>query len=844
MRHLKSFRILIVLFLVIVLCGCSSLLNYYFKDTLPQKEGSEITSGVTEQVTVRSDAMGVEFIDAKSINDLSFAMGYVHASDRLSQMIGFKLISQGRISEMMGPAGLEIDIYMRTLNLNKVAQILYDSGSAQVKEIFRHYSDGVNAYIETHRDRLPPDIQLGGYKPEKWEPFDSVSVFTLVTLGLAFNLREEINTLNLIQAIGAENTAWLLPIYPDEALPFEEAKKLSGVDLRRTSESLRELASSQQSLLKIGMLSVAASNNWAISKDRSAQGASLFANDTHLPLFMPSMWHLIHARCPEYEAAGVEIPGAPGVIAGYNGRIAWGMTMVMADNQDIYLEKLKLIDGKLHYLYKEKWLPTEERKEAFVIKGEKPVTRIIHETIHGPLLNNALKGAPKNEMQSSAVDLPYGIALSWAAFEKDESIDTFLALGRVSSAREALNLSKKIRAIPLNMVIADHDNIAWQVTGRFPIRKNGRGLMPSPGWTGEYDWTGYLDVGYHPSSVNPPSGFIGTANNRTVPPDSPYILSSSWYWPERSERLLELGMSSDRHTIEDSKRMQLDTMSLYVPKLKKALLEGTIFQSITEEIETWKNKKRKSKALEAIDMLRNCDGNMSSDSRDAIIVGALLHTFTYNTFLDELGPEDSLSWVSFLDNGNIGYCAQFDHLAVRGDESPFWDDLNTPDKETKASIIARSLADAIDYIEDKLGKDRSDWEWGKLHTYYWATEATKMTQYMGPLERLGMYLLSPYFNRGPYPASGDYTTLNVSGYHVAQDFDTWLIPEMRIIADFSLDEPFFAVNSSGQSGNPASPHYDDGIHAWLEGTYHPLPFKNENIEKQYDRILRLLPATP
>ncbi|MEA3471064.1 MAG: penicillin acylase family protein, partial [Thermodesulfobacteriota bacterium] len=778
MKDLKPAFILMLLFASIVLCSCSNVLNYYFKDTLPETEGSEIVSGITRQVNVCRDGMGVEFVEAKNIYDLSFAMGYVHASDRLSQVIGFKLISQGRISEMVGPAGLEIDIYMRTLNLNKAAQILYDSSSDQVKEIFRHYSDGVNAYIESHMDRLPPDIRLGGHKPEKWEPIDSVSVFSLVTLGLAFNLREEVNTLNIIQAIGAENTAWLLPIYPDEAIPFDEAKKLSGIDLQKTSESLRELAVVQQGLLDIGMMSVAASNNWAISKDRSANGASIFANDTHLPIFMPSMWHMIHARCPGYDAAGVGIPGAPGVIAGYNGRIAWGMTMVMADNEDIYLERLKLIDGKLHYLYKEKWIPTQERKETFLIKGEKPVTRIIHETIHGPLLNDALTGVPKNEMQSSAVDLPYGIALSWAAFEKDESIDTFLSLGRASSAKEALNLSKKIRAIPLNMVIADHDNIAWQVTGRFPIRKNGRGLMPSPGWTGEYDWTGYLDVEHHPSSVNPPEGFIGTANNRTVPPNSPHVLSSSWYWPERIERLLELGMFSEKHTLEDSMRMQLDSISLYVPKLKRALLVGAVFRSMTDEIESWTDEKRKRNAFEAIGMLRNCDGNMSSVSRDAIIIGSLLHTATYNTFFDELGPKDTLSWVSFLDNGNIGYCAQFDHLTVRGDESPFWDDINTPLKEKKASIIARSFADAIELIEERLGKDRSDWEWGKLHTYYWATEATKMAQYMGPLERFGMYLLSPYFNRGPYPASGDYTTLNVSGYHVAQDFDTWLIPEM------------------------------------------------------------------
>jgi len=358
MGQLKSYRILFILFLATLLCGCSTLLNYYFKDTLPEKEGSITIGGITEPVRICSDAMGIQFIDAENINDMLFAMGYVHASDRLSQMIGFKLMSQGRISEMIGPVGLDIDIYMRTLNLSRSAHILYDSSTDKVKEILRHYSDGVNAYIETHLDRLPPDIQLVGHTPETWEPIDSLSVFTLVTLGLAFNLREEVNSLNIIQAIGADKTAWLLPIYPDEPLPFDEAKKLDGIDLQRTSKSLQELTSSQQSLLKRGMMSVAASNNWAISKDRSAHGASIFANDTHLPLFLPSMWHLIHIRCPDYDAAGVEIPGAPGVIAGYNGDIAWGMTMVMADNQDIYLEQLKLIEGKLHYLYKGKWLPT------------------------------------------------------------------------------------------------------------------------------------------------------------------------------------------------------------------------------------------------------------------------------------------------------------------------------------------------------------------------------------------------------------------------------------------------------------------------------------------------------
>ena len=232
---------------------------------------------------------------------------------------------------------------------------------------------------------------------------------------------------------------------------------------------------------------------------------------------------------------------------------------------------------------------------------------------------------------------------------------------------------------------------------------------------------------------------------------------------------------------------------------------------------------------------------MSTDSTDACIVGALLSSVTYNAFFDELGSSES-AWTSLLADICHGYCAPSDHLTVRGDESPLWDDVATPGKETKAQILARSCADSIDLLEKYLGKDRAGWTWGRLHTYYFETEASKMAPLMGFIQRTGMRFLSSYFNRGPFPAPGDHTTLNVSAYTMARNFDTWLIPSMRMIVDFSLEEPFYAVNSTGQTDNPVSPHYDDGIHEWLKGNYRPMPFKQENIEKQYDRVLVLKPS--
>jgi len=191
---------------------------------------------------------------------------------------------------------------------------------------------------------------------------------------------------------------------------------------------------------------------------------------------------------------------------------------------------------------------------------------------------------------------------------------------------------------------------------------------------------------------------------------------------------------------------------------------------------------------------------------------------------------------------NQSYNATCDHLTVRGDESPFWDDIRTPKKETKSEIIAKSLADAVLYLEKNLGPSPDQWSWGKLHTYTWETDTSQLSRHFSVIERAALKRMWKYFNRGPYPAPGDFSTLNVSAYMMGKDFDTWLIPSMRMIVDFSREEPMLAVNSSGQSDNPSSPHYDDGITAWREGKYLPFPFQEAAIQARYTDVMRLVPS--
>jgi acyl-homoserine-lactone acylase len=382
------------------------------------------------------------------------------------------------------------------------------------------------------------------------------------------------------------------------------------------------------------------------------------------------------------------------------------MTMVMADNQDIFLEKLRIEGGKYYYLPKGQWLPPKDRKEVLKVKGGSPVTITIRETCHGPLLNNAIGREPKVPLQPVPVESPYGLALSWTAASDDEdSLNTFFSISRASSVDEVFPSMKRIRAIALNMVFADRDNIGWQVTGNYPIRSKGRGLMPSPGWTGEYDWKGLIDPGTLPSSKNPPEQFIGTANNRTVPRDYRNVLSSSWYWPERAERIAQMVAATDRHTLETCMNMHLDTHSLFVTRLKDALFKGNLAGDISREIESLSDEGKKTKARLALESIKGFDGDMAVASKGASVVSALLDCATKDIFLDEMGPEESRAWKAFIVINNESYNATCDHLIVRGDESPFFDDIKTPVRETKAAIIARSLVHAVESLETGLSKD-------------------------------------------------------------------------------------------------------------------------------------------
>ena len=789
------------------LTGCQ--MNNPATQSLVPTSGVQPLKGLAQNVSVRRNAQGMPLIESSSFHDALFTLGYVHASDRISQMVRLRLLAQGRLAELEGADALPTDRLMRSINLKKNASELYKSASPRLKKFFEVYARGVNAYLFRYRDKLPEDLARAGYKAEYWKPEDSALVYSLLSFGMSTNLQEELNALVLAQKVGSDKLPWLMPTYPGEALPTSEAEKLKGLNFGTALQGLDSVTHALEQVTRLSMPGVTASSDWAIGPQRSRSGKSLLANDIHQPIGIPSAWSYVQIRAPKYQAAGASIAGLPTLFAGFNGNVAWGMSMAMGDNQDVFVEKLKREGNRLYYLSNGKWLPASVRNETFFIKGQRPIREAVYETRHGPLLNTALNSS-------------LGLALQMPDFKDDKTLDAFFNLSRAQTSEAAFDASREIRSVALNLLYADARHIGWQVTGLYPNRREGLGLIPSPGWESRYDWDGYADAMLHPYDQDPAQGWLGTANQRTAAYGYGMQLSNSWLSPERSERIAQLA-GSGKQDARSLIAMQYDQVTLFAPKLKAMLTAPGMTQPLKQAIAALPAADQ-PKAREALSRLLAFDGKLSASSANAALYELFLQASTQVTFLDALGPENSASWQAFISNGNLSYSAQADHLLSRED-SPFWNDARNGKARDKPTVLAHSLVAAVDNGERLMGSDLKAWQWGKLHTYVWRNAQGQAV-------------------RGPIAAGGDHTTLNIAAYRLGDsNFDTTLIPAMRMIVDFGQVEPMMAQNSSGQSSNPASPHYADGIDPWLKGQYLSFPMQPQHFDKVYGKTrLTLTPG--
>jgi penicillin G amidase len=810
MTFIKRFILAIVIFVLIIgLLGFGSA-TVLVRRNWPTVEGSIQVPGLQGEVTVIRDSWGIPHVYASNTHDLFFAQGYVQAQDRFWQMEFSRRVGSGRLSEILGKATLENDRFIRTVGWQRAAALDLQNLDAETLSVLQSYSDGINAYIDANTGRLGLEFTLLGligtrFEPEPWTPFNTLTWAKVMAWDLGGNMNNELLRARLVTRVGEPGLAALWPSYPQQH-PVIVSYPLSDATL----EAVPEIA--HQDFL-FGKGEGIGSNSWVIAGNRTDTGMAYLANDPHLGIQMPAIWYEmglhcvpLTAVCP-YDVVGATFPGAPGVIIGHNGSIAWGVTNLGPDVQDLYIEKVNPQNPN-QYEYLGEWEDMQIIQEVVQVAGhEDPVVVNVRITRHGPIINDVVGGTEQ--------DWAFGwqpLALSWTALEggKSNLLRSVMLINRAQNWDE-FRFALSFWDVPSqNFVYADVEgNIGYQSPGRIPIRAQGDGSLPVPGWTGEYEWVGTIPFDELPYSFNPPEGYILTANNAVVGPHYPYFLSRDWDPGYRAQRIVDLIEANTPISIDDIQAMQADNLPLWAQDVLPYI---TALRSDDPHLE------------EAITLLQTWDGSSGRDSAAAALFEALRLHLLRLTYSDELGESLTFRATSPLS------MALVNHLS--DPNSPWFNNINTGQVERRDDILLQALDAAVAELSETLGKDMSKWRWGELHTATFTNAA---------LGQSGIGLIESIFNRGPVAVDGSIATLNNTGYSMANPYTVRTVPSYRLIVDLGDLANSLAMHTTGQSGHPFHRHYDDMIDPWRNFEYHPLLFEQAGVEADAQSTLILRP---
>lgn len=759
-------RVLIaVVLLPLVLAGGFYL---YLRSSLPQVEGRIAVGGLKGVVTIARDADGVPLITAGDDEDAAFGLGFAHAQDRLFQMETMRRYGAGRLAEIFGAQALPIDRQMRVLGLYRLAEASFPLLSEPMRREVEAYAAGVNAFLETRRGALPPEFLLLGFAPEPWRPADSLVWGKLIDLELAGNYRGELLRARLARTLSPEQLAFLYPEYPKEA-PTTLADLAAIYRRLPLDELYAGLAA------KIGPIH--ASNNWVVDGARSKSGKPLVANDPHLGFKAPGFWYLARLKTPEREIAGGTVAGVPLVVIGHNDRIAWGFTTTGSDVEDLFIEKLDPADPE-RYLTPEGSLPFEKRQEMIAVLGAAPVPLTVRTTRHGPVLSDTLP--------PGSVEPGYVLALS-ASFltEDDRTAEALWGIGRAGDWHEFRSALRSFVGPQQNIVYGDSGGtIGFIAPGRIPIRRNGNGWLPVPGWTGDYDWTGFVPFAELPQASNPASGHFVSANNKIVPDTYRHFLSRDWDLPNRAERIAELLAADPRQSPAASAAIQADDLSLAARRLVPLMTRIVPGDDA---------------AREAIDRLRTWDFLMDADKVEPLLFTAWLRAFAKGVFIGHLGDAAADYWnlnprvIEAVLNGRSEWCAPPQQSA-----------------EGCGALLSSTLDSALAGLRAAYGSDMAQWHWGRAHI------ARFPNQVFGRIA-----VLRDWVDIG-IATDGGFDTVNRGATAIrdeARPYEHRHGAGLRIITDLAAPAQSRMIAVPGQSGNPLSPHFADLIQRWRDFDY-------------------------
>src|SRR3954454_5515228 len=544
---------------------------------LPKVKGTIEVEGLHGPVRIRRDRWGVPHVEADVRGDLYFAQRYCHGQDRLWQMDFYRRVVEGRVAEMAGEEGLAVDRLMRTLGIRRIARREEAELDPALRAQLERFCAGVNQAAADAR-ALPFEMQVLRQHWEPWSPVDILSLGKLLAFGLSTNWERELLRADMIRELGPELAARLDPVYPaDNPVVTQEAWSGEGLPLVEQIDAVRR---------SIGLAAEASgSNNWAVSGARSATGSPLIAGDPHLPPSMPGIWFEIELRHDGRFVRGASMPGMPGIYMGQNNDVCWTITNVMADVQDLFVERIEGDD----YLFEDEWRPLQVEREEIIVKGGEPVELEVRSTHHGPIVNAAL-GADEGEP----------LALAWQTLAEPTAFAGIFELLEIDSGPELVAKLEGHTSPASNMIWADrHGSIGYKLIGRLPLRRGGCPDLPKPGWTGEFEWEGTVPYAELPEIVDPESGFLVTANNRIVGDEYPHHITSEYLDGFRAKRIEQLLGQSDKHDLDGFEAMQSDNLSL--PGLEAARRLGRL-------------QPRGQRETSALERLRSWDGRLDPET--------------------------------------------------------------------------------------------------------------------------------------------------------------------------------------------------------------------------------------
>jgi penicillin amidase len=758
--------------------------------------------GLKDDVTVKFDGKGVPSIEAKSDEDLFFAIGYLQSRNRLFQMDLMRRQGKGQLSEIIGEGALSNDTFQLQLGIQRIAEMNWGKMNENdpEKEALIHFTEGVNQYIAdaSKSGELPLLFKVFGYKPQKWTPVDSLVIQGVLAQKLSFSTKP-LDYALLVESMGYEKTMEWFPLYaPNKQFPYdttfykEKEEIQTGMNRIMNDEELLSVKVIKDSIADMLINPVhqySNSNSWAVSGLKSTTGKPIMAGDPHLDLTLPSIWYQFTASSTNYNFSGVSVPGLPIILIGQNKNISWSLTNVQNQGTYYYKEKLDP-DNPGKYYWNGKWNDINYETYEIKIKGQSdPQKLVVESTVHGPIINK----------------MGQTMSVFWTGTVPSNNIKAMLEVSKSKNFDEFNNALANWNTPTQNFVYSDIDgNIGMLGAGYYPIIKEGIPWLPLSG-TGESDIVSKIPFSEIPRVYNPPSQFVFSANQRPVDDSYPYYIGttiSSYDNGYRAARIHQFLNEDKKYSVEDMISLQNDTKdylaSLIVPKVLAALQDESLDES--------ENRMK--------DLLTSWNYNMGEDSSAATIWWMFWTEYLTETFqpwwdhykvpveMDEylkVGP-----WLSSL-------VENLEHWTLNDPENHTF---SLPDGKRRDSVkvIQAAFHKVSKMILEQYGTDEKSWQWGNIHS-----------------RKINSLTYIPSLSYGPSPSVGNPWTVNAANGGLTSSSG----PSWRYIVDWAVPQDSIGVYPGGQSENPLSSLYDDQITKWWQGEYFPIIDKSDQNPKTW-----------